>query len=83
MAPPPQNESSTDIFVFGLFEAGKNQCGAEQGTYGFPDFTGTPREGVGCEHSTDCELHPPKGLPNADLCCSNDGTCNAAHWNTT
>lgn len=50
-----------------------NPCGAH--VYGFPDFSGTPREGEPCETSLDCMNHPPENIPDAELCCVNDGTC--------
>ena len=50
-----------------------NSCGSTR--FGYPDFTGTPREGSGCSDSLDCQLHPPAGHPEYQQCCTEDGTC--------
>jgi hypothetical protein len=60
---PPENET--------------NMCGAHH--YGYPSFpVDHPLYGESCMHSEECLLYPPSGLPNAELCCVNDGTCYGA-----
>ena len=50
-----------------------NACGSTR--FGYPDFTGTPREGSGCVDSLDCQQHPVPGHPEYQQCCTQDGTC--------
>ena len=50
-----------------------NACGSAH--FAFPNFVGTPREGMGCIDSLDCQNHPPIGYPSYQECCPDDGTC--------
>ena len=50
-----------------------NMCGSAR--FGYPNFAGTPRAGMGCSDDLDCQNHPPVGFPHYQQCCRADGTC--------
>ena len=50
-----------------------NACGSTR--FGYPDFSGTPREGQKSVDDWDCQTHSPVGFPYYQQCCVEDGTC--------